>query len=173
MPTETVIGVDPSLTCTAVRGDLSRLIRTKPADFEHKLERLHFVGQRFAEVLPDSPGWAYVEGYGFNTQQAHSLGELGYAIKQVLYLRGWTIVLVPPATLKKFTTGKGNVEKDGVRMHVLKRWGYESSDNNDADAYALRRFGEAHQLFLAGEDDGCNKAERECFAKVEILKAKG
>ncbi len=44
---------------------------------------------------------------------------------------------VPPADLKRFTTGKGNANKDAMVAAVERRWGRHITDDNEADAFAL------------------------------------
>ena len=47
--------------------------------------------------------------------------------------------IIPPNTLKKFITGKGNAKKELMLLKVYKRWGVEFNDNNMADAYSLAK----------------------------------
>jgi len=46
---------------------------------------------------------------------------------------------VPPMTLKKYATGKGNAKKQEMLMQIYKRWNIEFNDDNAADSYALAR----------------------------------
>ena len=172
-----VIGVDQSVSHTAIHHASGReSIQTKPKDYIHKLSRLSFIAARFENIVaPMEPGVAYVEGYGFAAQQAHTLGEVGGALQLILYQLGWRVVLVPPTVLKKFITGKGNTEKDGMRMKAAVRFGYESIDNNDCDAFCLRVFGLTREatLQLANTYPApCKhptKEEQKLFTKVEEL----
>jgi hypothetical protein len=50
-----------------------------------------------------------------------------------------TPLLVPPMTLKKFISGKGNAKKDEIMLQIYKRYGVEINENNAADAYGLAR----------------------------------
>lgn len=183
MTTPTIIGIDQSLSHTVVhvpcgvgsgvldvRACRSVSIKTEKKGFAHPVARLHHILFSFQDVLDTlqldrcgHAGLAYIEGYGFASQMAHALGELGGALKLALYEYGWTIVNVPPSTLKKFVTGKGNAEKDTMMLECFKRWGYSATDNNDCDAYCLRQFGLAHQGIAA-----CTKAQAECFKKLEV-----
>jgi Holliday junction resolvasome RuvABC endonuclease subunit len=43
---------------------------------------------------------------------------------------------VPVGTIKRFATGKGNATKDDM-LTASRDWGYEPSDDNEADAIAL------------------------------------
>lgn len=46
---------------------------------------------------------------------------------------------IPPMTLKKYATGKGNAKKQEMLMQIYKRWGIEFNNDNAADSYALAR----------------------------------
>lgn len=46
---------------------------------------------------------------------------------------------IPPMTLKKYASGKGNAKKQEMLLQIYKRWGVEFNDDNAADAYALAR----------------------------------
>lgn len=46
---------------------------------------------------------------------------------------------VPPMTLKKYASGKGNAKKQEMLLQIYKRWGVEFNDDNAADAYGLAR----------------------------------
>jgi len=51
------------------------------------------------------------------------------------------IVMVPPAVLKKYMTGKGNADKTAVIIAARERLGYDGMDDNEADALGLRAIG--------------------------------
>jgi crossover junction endodeoxyribonuclease RuvC len=76
----------------------------------------------------------YVRGMGHS---AHKTPELGGVIRLALLEYGCALWTVPPTTLKKLATGKGNAPKDVVIKSVLKRWGYDTDSNNIADAFVL------------------------------------
>jgi Holliday junction resolvasome RuvABC endonuclease subunit len=50
-----------------------------------------------------------------------------------------TPFLIPPMTLKKYATGKGNSKKQEMLLQIYKNWGVEFTDDNAADSYALAR----------------------------------
>lgn len=56
---------------------------------------------------------------------------------------------LPPATLKKWTTGKGNAGKPEMMAAVERRWGRRVDDDNEADAFALLMYAQAE---LAGAE---------------------
>ncbi len=86
-----------------------------------------------------------IEDYAFGaTFQVANCGELGGVIKVLLYELGIKFYTVPPTRLKKFVmAGGGTGTKDAIMMNVLKRWGFESPDNNQADAYGLAQIARA------------------------------
>lgn len=81
---------------------------------------------------------AAIEGYAFGSQMANMLGELGGMVKLTLRSFGIYPLIVPPTTLKKYVTGKGQgISKSQIMLHVYKKWGVEFSDDNAADSFAL------------------------------------
>lgn len=87
-----------------------------------------------------------LEGYSYSSRnsQAHSLGELGGVVKLGLHIRGVKLVIVPPSSLKKVATGKGNASKELVLVEAVKRLGYQGADNNIADALWLLVMAQIH-----------------------------
>lgn len=152
-----VIGIDPSLTHTAcwhAWGSLEApslrgfAIKTRgPKDFAHPIARLCYLRDALATELDrcatDAPrGYVFVEGYAFGAKcSREQLGEWGGLVRVLAFERGWHVVVVPPATLKAYVTGKGAAPKELMMLEAFKRWGYSATDNNDADAYALLRLG--------------------------------
>jgi len=83
----------------------------------------------------------YIEGlsYASKGQAILELGALHYFIRIFLYQKTVNYKVIPPGTLKKFITGKGNAKKNLMLMKVYKRWGVEFDDDNLCDAYSLAR----------------------------------
>ena len=112
--------------------------------------------RRLAEIRDAILDWVYetdivvLEGYSYASQnKAHQVGELGGVIRLSLYTARVPYVEVPPAVLKKFTTGKGNADKDAVFAAAIRRFGFEGDDNNAADAWILRAMGLIAYLRMA------------------------
>lgn len=86
-----------------------------------------------------------IEGYAFGAKGSAgiSLGELGGIIRLSLYESAIPYIEIPPTQLKKFITGKGGAVKDIVLKEVFKRYGFDTDDNNVADAYSLMQLGRA------------------------------
>lgn len=141
----TVLGVDPSLTCTAlvvVRGSevLARgCIESKPKNFSTQIHRYDFMRESLLCFIDEHmPDFAAVEGYSFGSRgQQHSIAEWGGLLRWTLWSADVPYREVPPATLKKFVTGAGNADKALVLREVFKRWGFNARDDNEADAFGL------------------------------------
>jgi Holliday junction resolvasome RuvABC endonuclease subunit len=175
-----VIGLDPSLTHTAgfhARGSLTALelrgfaIKSRPDQHPHAVARLRHLRDALAVELDAcardlAPGLLMIEGYAYGAKcNREALGELGGVYRMLAYERGWTIVVVPPSTLKLYVAGKGTAPKELMLLEVFKRWNYSAPDNNAADAYALMRLG----VDYLSDRAGLTKRVQEVLAKLEPL----
>lgn len=84
-----------------------------------------------------------MEGTVLASQAALVLGELSATVRLAIYdlyedHRRYPLK-VPPMTLKKYASGKGNAKKQEMLLQIYKRWGVEFNDDNAADSYALAR----------------------------------
>lgn len=153
-----IVGIDPSLTCTSVAisldgGDpvISRVVSKPPRDGScaARMARIEgLVAGVMATIEHAKSGGIqgvgiFVEGYSMGSKygQPAYRHEYGGLLRFYLLDHDPALNEVPPTTLKKFATGKGNAPKEFVMQSVLKHWGYESASNDDADAYALCRLG--------------------------------
>ena len=104
----------------------------------------------------------YIEGYAFSRNGASQRWpvEFGGLLRWHLVDVSPKVKEVPPTTLKKFTTGKGNTPKSAVLAHVVRRWG-ELFDSDDAgDAFALHKLG----LVAEGKQQAVTREQREAIA---------
>lgn len=85
------------------------------------------------EDLPRTVRYGGVEG-----------GHVHAVTRLELWRRGLPVLLLPPASLKKFATGKGDAGKDLMLVEAVRRLGYEGSDHNEADALWLAVAGICH-----------------------------
>lgn len=103
----------------------------------------HWLQQKLSDWDVDH---ACLEGYANGSKFGREIaGELGYAVKRSLRYHPQKLypTIVPPTSLKKFVTGKGNAKKNEMLLGVFKRWGVEFTDDNEADSYALARLAQA------------------------------
>jgi Holliday junction resolvasome RuvABC endonuclease subunit len=109
------------------------------------------------QIIADTPGDTMVfvvEGAAFGMASASAQVDAGYLMAHFDLLAeeyGATVYVVPPSTLKKFVTGKGNTPKAEMALRVFKKWKIEFDRDPGCDklmAYCLHRYGVA---LLAGE----------------------
>jgi len=106
------------------------------------MPRLKAFADKLYELLDEyEPDFCIIEGYGFaNKHTLVTLVEVGTVMKYTLHLYRVPILDVPPTSLKKFVSGKGNVKKDVMMLEAYKRWQFEGTDN-EVDAFCLAQFG--------------------------------
>jgi Holliday junction resolvasome RuvABC endonuclease subunit len=138
-----VLGLDLSLTGTGVAtpDGGTRTLHT----VLRGLDRLRFLRSEIRELADPADGTVdlvAIEGYSMGTQRqashAHALGELGGVIRLMLHDLGVPTVDIPPASVKKYATGKGNANKNDMLLAAVKRLNYEGNSNDEADALWLR-----------------------------------
>ena len=164
-PERAVIGLDLSLTATGVACDHNC---SKATTNLRGCERLIFVRDYVADLthkhlLP----FVVIEGFSFgsNNRSAREIGGLGWVVRVMLHETQVPWIEVPPATLKKYATGKGNVGKVEMVVSARERLGYEGHDDNEADALWLRAIG----LELLGRPlVELPKTHRDALAKVTL-----
>ena len=159
-----VLGIDPS-TKTGI-GELSLQIEdhilnvdyvtrmvTNKLDSKTQSNHLQRVTALLADIMDITktfkPDLIVLEGYSFSSKfVSFPLVEISAVIRWELFNRGLNFILVPPTTLKKFVTGKGNCKKDVMRLETFKRWGVEAKTDDEIDAFGLSMFGAAYMGFL-------------------------
>jgi Holliday junction resolvasome RuvABC endonuclease subunit len=141
-------GLDLSIAATGVAHWADRRVETwktvRPGD-ERLVEIADHLANYFSDharpdliVIEDVPVHAHAAGI---TAMVHGL------TRWLLLDEHHPYVLVPPATLKTYATGKGNATKPDMRMELYKRTDLDLKDDNQVDAWWLRALG----LDLLGE----------------------
>ncbi|MFW5415062.1 hypothetical protein J0910_00510 [Nocardiopsis sp. CNT-189] len=69
------------------------------------------------------------------------LGMVHGVVRTMLIEAGVPYALVPPSSLKKYATGRGNAPKPDLRMALFQRTGADIRDDNQVDATWLRLMG--------------------------------
>lgn len=145
----TIIGIDPSSKTgiTVIRiddGDIQCMEMTEINTKEKGFSRLVSLPEKILEVVNKySPDAIFIEGYAFSSRFNSAFQqELGGILRHLLVKNQYPLYEVPPTTLKKFVTGKGNSKKDLMMLEAYKRWGVEGTDNQ-IDSYGLAMFGVA------------------------------
>lgn len=137
------IGLDLSLNATGVCFGDGELRTLTPSSKDRDARLLWFYGQ--LRDLAAEAGIFVIEAtavYGHaNGDTATLTGELHGVARLALRdrLKAW----VPPSSLKKLATGKGNATKPDMRVALLQRAGIDIRDDNQVDAWFLRAMGMA------------------------------
>jgi crossover junction endodeoxyribonuclease RuvC len=157
-----IVGLDLSLVETGI-ADASGTFTLK--NKLKGMERLEWIRHEVHENVIDAD-LVVVEGYSFGSPgRAHATGELGGVVRLMMYENKVRYAEVPPATLKKFTTGKGNANKDEMIAAAIRKFGFQGSNNNEADAYMLRLMG-LYYFVLDPPDIARTEYMIEAIAKV-------
>lgn len=144
-----IMGLDPSSkTGYVILDDQGDVVKVGVLKYPPQVDRF----TRFAHYtksvadLVDVYGvdLVIIEGYSFAGKFNNSFQyELGACLRMRLHEDLIPFVEVPPTSLKKFVSGKGNCKKDLMLLGVYKRWDFDTEDDNEADAYGLAQFGRA------------------------------
>ncbi len=144
-PPRRIVGIDLSLTATGVAGDIPCVFHTKMRGVERLAairDAILRVTDQGDRVTDQGDTLVVLEGYSYASgHQAHQLGELGGVVRLALHEAQVVYVDVPPSTLKKFATGKGNANKAAMGLAAA-RAGYDGpGDDNAIDAWWLQVMG--------------------------------
>jgi crossover junction endodeoxyribonuclease RuvC len=147
MPVD-VVGLDLSLTATGIADAEGVLHTIKSTGHENDLlsaraARLNQLVDRIT-YHADAADLVVIEGPSFGQRAqrgTHDRSGLWWLIVGSLHAAPGPVMEVPPANLKTYATGTGNATKDDIRVEILKRYGLDIRDNNQADAFVLRAMG--------------------------------
>lgn len=146
---ELVIGIDPSLTGTAVviygqDGEhRAKRIASKSNGkaVRGRNERYLYIIKKVIDFIGDiEPTVICIEGYSYGSSMQNYLAEFGGLLRSDLCVyESAEIHEVAPSTLKKFVTGKGNADKIAVVTQCINRWRCGFATDDEYDAYGLAR----------------------------------
>ena len=172
----TLASIDPSLVGTAVcildcaSETIIDISTFKVPKDTVGVARLNWLCKTLHSKLKQyHPTEIFIEGYSFMSKgrSVFNLGELGGIFRLLLARNCGGYYEIPPTSLKKFVTGKGNAKKQILLEQTYRKWGLGSEilkDDNQVDAYGLAKFGAAFLKWDKGNDN---------FAKYEIEALKG
>lgn len=166
MTAPNVVGLDLSITATGIAcADGTTLtVATKASDGDERLLDIETaVAEAVAPWLLDCADLVVIEDLPTHARAAGITGMVHGVVRFSLWQWSMPYVLVPPATLKKYATGKGNADKTAMALALYKRTGLELADDNQVDAAWLRFAGLDALGFPAFE---LPKVQRDALAKV-------
>lgn len=151
-----LVGIDFSLSSSGISmndGVSIKTLVTKPVPKPPKQQNtkrlhqitdqiLHHIFDPFSPRLSRKDTFIFLEDYAYGGMGktfdiAECVGILKYKLHYTYKLPLENLFLVSIPHLKMFCCGKGNATKDTVIKEVFKRWGYDTNNNNKADAFVL------------------------------------
>lgn len=168
-----VVGIDPSLTGTAIsyikEGNKMTIpfgvIKTTKREGVDWARQSKIVNE-LAKIFEGLEGQVHVFIEGYMTRGARAKiierAEIVGIIKFLcLHVYKYNTYFIHPKTLKNVITGNGNASKEDMQRAVKARWGFYNKNDDIIDAYSLMRAG---QLYLAGEQRfAIEKFPKSCF----------
>lgn len=148
-----ILGIDPSLTATGLaRFDtLDRLVidtwtRGAKGHVGDTLgQRMHRLDDLVDSITAVEADVVVIEGPSLAQKAQRGTFDragLWWLLVARLFSQGRTVIEVPPSTLKKYATGKGNAAKGEVVIAATRRYPQAMSRNdNEADAVVLAAMG--------------------------------
>lgn len=147
-----VVGLDISLTNTGV-AELDPLqtklyrVSSKPCPDDVRSRWDRFNGMIDSLPVIERGDLVVVEQPAFSrtTGKHHDRSGLWWFVVDFALQCGGLVTEVPPSTLKKYVTGKGNASKTEMMAAQIKRYpSLTIHDDNEADALALAAMGARH-----------------------------
>jgi len=139
-----VAGLDLSITAPgiALPDGTTHTIKTHPKEGDRRLQRIATeIGRALNGDEDNDVDLVVIEDLPTHAKSAGITGMVHGAVRLILLDSCIPYVLVTPATLKAFATGKGNADKTAMAVAALKRAGREFADDNQCDAWWLRAAG--------------------------------
>ncbi|MFF5655274.1 Holliday junction endonuclease [[Kitasatospora] papulosa] len=140
-PALPVVAFDLSLTASGIcyRDGSTGTVTTRQKDGDRRLlaiEDAAAIAIGGGDLGP-VPVLAVLEDIPKNSYAAKPIAMVHAIVRRLLMKAGVPYVLVTPATLKTYATGKGNGDKTPMAIAALKRAGREFPDDNQCDAFWL------------------------------------
>lgn len=138
-----VLAFDLSLTATGVAYPDGMLATIKPPVRGSDYARIAWLCDNVLSLIGDTPhDLVVLEELVHNPRNTNSavIAMIHGSLRVTLHNSSdfTTYTTVPPASLKKYATGKGNAPKPTMRVELYKRTGRDIADDNQVDAAWLR-----------------------------------
>lgn len=105
--------------------------------------------------------------YGAQSQSSvHEGGAYGWQVRLAVLRAGLAYWEINAAKVKKFATGRGVGTKSVIIKEVFRRWQFDTSSDDEADAYVIARMVRSHALEASGVamlDAWERKSDREAW----------
>lgn len=141
--TPRVLGLDLSISATGIAAPdgTTSVLKLHASNGD---QRLNIILDAITDQLNQGVDLAVIEDLPTHAQGAGITGMVHGVTRWALIDTGTPYALVPPASLKKYATGRGNAGKPDMRMALYQRAGIDERDDNAVDAWWLRAMGLDH-----------------------------
>lgn len=141
--TPRVLGLDLSISATGIAAPdgTTHVLKLHASNGD---QRLSIILDAITDQLNQGVDLAVIEDLPTHAQGAGITGMVHGVARWALIDTGTPYALVPPASLKKYATGRGNATKPDMRMALFQRAGIDLRDDNECDAWWLRAMGLDH-----------------------------
>lgn len=142
MSAPNVVGLDLSITATGIayNDGSTATVTTRANKGDDRLNTI----EAMVSMATAGCSLAVIEGPVVRSSAAVVIGMVHGVVRAGLMAWDVPYAIVPPATLKKYATGKGNADKTAMTLALYKRTGLELADDNQVDAWWLRAAGLQH-----------------------------
>ena len=143
-------GIDPSLSASGVivvdENGLVRdefLVKSWPDSMNVYLsaeQRIIDIFENIINPISDCSRF-YIEDVGYMSKDSKLFERVAliFMVRCFLFEKDLPFKVIAPKSLKKWTTGNGNADKNMMKSKVEERWGIKYDDDNLADAFGLAR----------------------------------
>lgn len=140
-----VLGLDLSLTCTGVAGR-GWTDTIKPHTAMRGEDRLLFIRQQIITTWVPGTALVAIEGpsYASTGRGQHERAGLWWMVACALRTHGIPVAVIPPSSVKKYATGRGNAAKADMVREVTKRFPWFDGGEDEADALVLASMAADH-----------------------------
>lgn len=174
-----VIGIDPSLTRTAVccvyedgtHGMITLKSSPPPKSkaVSLRIRRFYDHAKAISDVVLVDSELVLLEGYSYASKGSSviTLGEFGGMLRNQLAMCGTLgrTREVSPSTLKQFVLGKGVGDKDQIGANLTHRYGVLLNNNDEYDAFGLAKLAAC----VLGWDEPANEGQRKAVATIRAM----
>lgn len=175
------IGLDMSLTgsgfCRKENGEIIfETIKTTPKTAANDLARYRYITNEAMRRIPMNTKLICIEDVftataKFQIGASVVLHQLAAVVRMALYEKGLPFYIVAAMSLKKHILGKGSGQKSLVIREVYKKYGIDTTDDNQADAIVLAHLAEHLYSAMNGIPYKATKAQDEVVFK--LIQTKG
>ena len=168
-----LIGIDLGTFITGISISHKNYTDKIESSLKSITSRINIISNEINKILKpyNANAIALIEDYAFAGKTVVQEAELGGMVKNRLFVNNIPFMTIAPTTVKKFVLGEGKghakSRKELMLLEAYKRWAISFDDNNECDAYCIRKFLEYMFNYL-DRSDKFKKWEEKMFRDFVI-----